>query len=325
VSKRILVTGGSGFIGTNLVPHLAESNEVMAIDVHPPRDASQLDFWRRVDLLDSERLSATVFEFKPDVVIHLGARTDLAGVDQSDYAANVQGVRNVIAAVKGTSRPVHTIYASSRLVFAIDHQPRSDFDYRPSTPYGHSKVAGEQIVLQEADGAGTWCIVRPTSIWGPWFGTPYRDFFDMVASGRYVKFRGRDPLKSFGYVGNAVHELSAIAAASVSDTHRRVYWLSDYEPLLLSDWADLVSDELGRRRPGFAPWWLAQVAAGTGDMLQRIGVPKVPLTRFRLRNLVTTMVYDTTSTRELVGALPYDLRSGVERTVDWYRRYGRSG
>lgn len=320
MNKRVLVTGGSGFIGTNLVAELLGRGEVMSIDPLPPRSPDHRKYWRQVDIRDAEKLSRAVADFRPDVVIHLGARTDLRGSSIHDYDANVLGVRNVIRAVRAIGGPVHTIFASSRLVFAIDHRPAHDFDYRPSTPYGESKVRGELIVRKEADEAGTWTIVRPTSIWGPWFGTPYRDFFDMVAAGRYVKFRGRDPLKSFGYVGNAVHELVSFAEADTSLTHGGVFWLSDYEPLRLSTWADLVSDALGRRRPRYVPWGMAVVGAGIGDAAQRMGVGKVPLTSFRLKNLVTEMVYDAASTQALVGPLPYGLEDGVSATVEWYLR-----
>lgn len=318
---KVLVTGGSGFIGTNLVRLLAETADLVNLDPEEPRNPEQAGSWRRASVLDLEGLKAEVARFRPQVVVHLGARTDLKGASVDDYGANTTGVRNVIDAVRSIGDPVHTVFASSRLVFAIDHEPTHLFDYRPSTFYGQSKIEGERIVRASASNAGTWTIVRPTSIWGPWFDTPYRDFFDTVATGRYVKFRGRDPLKSFGFVGNAVHEITQIIAAGPEKTNERVYWLSDYEPIRLSEWADMISDRLGRSKPRYAPWWLARMAAAGGDAMTHAGFTKVPLTSFRLNNLVTPMVYDTSATNALCGPLPYDLRAGVDMTVEWYLKH----
>lgn len=314
---RAFVTGGSGFIGSNLVTSLARHSEVRNFDPLAPRDIQTERHWIKGSVLDSEHLGSEIKRFHPDVIFHLGARTDLAGRDISDYDANTKGVRSVIRAVRTNAPHAHTIFASSRLVFAIDHQPKHLFDYRPSTPYGESKIRGEDLVREHMD--ASWTIVRPTSIWGPWFATPYRDFFDMVANGRYVKFRERDPLKSFGYVGNAVYQLERIAEAGTAKTHGKVLWLSDYEPLRLSRWADLVAEGLGKKPPRYVPFWMARTAARVGDFLQASGVQGVPLTSFRLHNLVTDMVYDTQHTENIVGPLPYSLEEGVSRTISWYR------
>tara|TARA_R100000365_G_C2747960_1_gene78495 strand:+ start:2047 stop:2640 length:594 start_codon:yes stop_codon:yes gene_type:complete len=191
-------------------------------------------------------------------------------------------------------------------------------DYRPSTAYGESKIVGEQIVFDHASEAGSWSIVRPTSIWGPWFDVPYRDFFDMVAKGRYFKIRGMDPLKTFGYVGNVVHQLSSILSASTAETDGKIFWLADYIPLRLSKWADLIAEGLGTPAPRTVPWTVLSAAAKVGDGLSMVGVARVPITSFRLNNIVADMVYDTSATEQLVGALPYSLESGVAETVEWY-------
>jgi len=274
-------------------------------------------------LRDTDGVRRALDDFRPDVVFHLGARTDLHGNGLADYDANTTGVTNVIEAVASLGGDVRTIYASSRLVFAIDHQPSHDYDYRPSTVYGESKIAGEKIVRETADLAGHWCIVRPTSIWGPWFGVPYRDFFDSVRSGRYVRVRGFDPQKSYGFVGNSVHELVRLAAAEREATNRKVFWLADYIPIQLGEWAELISQALDVKRPRSVPRPVLKAAALGGDVLQRFGVREPPITSFRLANLLSDMVYDTRETEQVVGPLPYSLADGVSRTVAWLKEHAR--
>ncbi|WP_181037318.1 NAD(P)-dependent oxidoreductase [Arthrobacter sp. 4R501] len=314
---RILVTGGSGFIGTNLVEVLKSNHDVRNFDHKMPQDRTHFQFWTEGSVDDYDALAAVYNDHQPEVVYHLAARTDLHGESIDDYPANTQGVRNIIAAGESLANRPHTVYASSRLVFAIDHVPTHDYDYKPTTPYGESKVQTELIIRDEADRGGTWTMVRPTSIWGPWFGIPYRDFFDTVERGRYVKTIGQNPNKSYGFVGNAVHELVQLAMAPTEKVHGKVFWLTDYPPIVLDEWADLIADEFRVRRPYSVPLWALRAAAKLGDAAKALGYREPPLTSFRLRNLLTDMNYDATSTQQIVGDLPYSTNEGVRLTVDW--------
>jgi len=58
-----------------------------------------------------------------------------------------------------------------------------------------------------------WVLVRPTSIWGPWFDVPYRNFFLSVARRRYVHPAGKRIHKSFGFVGNITWHLHRLMIA----------------------------------------------------------------------------------------------------------------
>ena len=210
--RRLLVTGGSGFIGTNVVDaFLRDGHVVLNADTTPPRTAALLSTWHEVDILDPVALQNAFTSFRPDLVIHLAAKTVLnERTDLEHYAANIQGVQNVIEAVQASGGVERTFFASSRLVFRLGHIPKDDLDYNPSTLYGLSKVRGEQLVRAAGPSLGTWTIVRPTGIWGPWFGVPYRDFFRSIERGRYVHPRGRDARKSYGYVENTVHQLQRL-------------------------------------------------------------------------------------------------------------------
>jgi GlcNAc-P-P-Und epimerase len=318
---RVLVTGGSGFIGSNLIPSLrAAGHHVRSLDITEPRNPANADVWVRCDVRETADVASQLSDFRPTHVVHLGARTDLQGKTLEDYSANIDGVRSLIHALKRAAVSPRVIYTSSRLVFEIGHTPREDFDYKPSTPYGASKIAGEEIVRAEARNVGEWVIVRPTSIWGPWFSTPYRDFFDLVAKGRYVNPRGHDIMKSFGFVGNAVFQIEKLLQADAAEVNERVFWLTDYPPTRVSEWAAAVADSLGVRRPLDAPMWALRGVAQAGDLLRASRVmSEPPLTSFRLNNLITPMVYDTQSIEAIAGTLPYSMLEGVALTTSWIR------
>lgn len=324
--KRVLVTGGSGFIGTNVVHEfLNDGYDVLNVDIAPPRARAHEASWRRTDILDAPALRETLTSFRPDLVFHLAAKTVLdERTDLAHYAANIQGVQNVIDAVQAVGTVERTFFASSRLVAKLGYVPKDDTDYQPSTLYGLSKVRGEELVRAAPPTLGTWTILRPTGIWGPWFGVPYRDFFRTIERGRYVHPAGRDARKSYGYVGNTVYQLQRLAAHPPSRVHGKTILLADYPPLSVRSWADQIQEALGAPRIGSLPVPVLKAVALGGDGLQRLGLKRAPLTSFRLKNLTTDMVYDTSALEELVGPLPYSSAQGVTRTVAWLRESGET-
>jgi nucleoside-diphosphate-sugar epimerase len=320
--RRILITGGSGFIGTNLVERYREGAEALLnLDAAPPARAEHRELWRRADLLDRGDLTAAVAEFGPTHVLHLAARTGLDGSGPADYLVNTEGTRNLIAALEASGTTRRVIFASSRLVCEIGYQPRDEFDVRPTTAYGHSKVEMEQII-RDSDRGLEWIIVRPTSIWGPWFGIPYLGFFRAVSRGLYLHPRGRRILKSFGFVGNTVEQVESLLLAPAGAVAGRSLYLGDYPPLEVGDWARTITRLSGGKRVREIPLPLLRAGAWAGDAAGRLGVRNPPLTSFRLDNLTTEMVHDLSPLEEIAGPLPHSLEDGVAQTLSWMKDQG---
>jgi nucleoside-diphosphate-sugar epimerase len=256
-------------------------------------------------------------------VLHLGARTDLRGKRVEDYPANTAGVVNLIAACARAEALDRVVFASSRMVCRIGYSPRHEEDYCPPNAYGASKVEGERLV-RASDLHVPWVIVRPTSIWGPWFDVPYKDFFTAIRRGRYRHVRGHDPRKSFGFVGNSVHQLEALLSAPADAIAGTTMYLADYPPLVLSEWAREIQGALGAPAIRTVPEAPLRVAAAIGDLARAAGWKEPPLTRFRLANLLTEMVHDTGPLERIAGPLPHDMRNGVRSTVAWMRAHGEA-
>jgi nucleoside-diphosphate-sugar epimerase len=320
---RVLVTGGSGFIGTNIVKgFLQRGDAVLSIDVTAPKIEAHRDVYRKVDIMDRPSLEQAFSDFHPTVVIHLAARADLdqrKGLEH--FAPNIAGVTNIIDTVRVTGGVRRTIFASTRLVFDLGYQPRHESDYHATTLYGISKAKGEDLVRAACDDVGVWIIVRPTGIWGPWFGQPYRSFFEMVRRGMYVNPSGGPVHKSYGYVENLVHQLQRLTEAQEDLVNGKTFWLADYHPVVVAEWASQIANAFGSRRIRTVPVSLFRVAAAAGDVVGRFGYG-FPMTSFRLNNLTHDMVYDTSATEAVVGSLPFSLEEGTARTIEWLRLHG---
>ena len=317
---KILITGGSGFIGTNLIEHyLAAGADVFNIDIAKPRNAAHFHYWTKTDILDRSNLEKVIEDISPVLIVHAAARADLDGTSPSDYATNTRGLENVARAAASTKSVERLVSLSSMLVCKLGYQPKSDTDYQPSTVYGESKAEGERILHSLGPLPFVWSIVRPTSIWGPWFGPPYRSFFEIVQRGLYFHPSGLTSRRNYGYIGNAVVQISTIA--NVGDASG-VYYVGDYTPIDVREWAKCIAlNSRGRPHVHEVPLIAMKLAAKIGDQLKFLGWKNPPLSTFRLRNLLTEAVYDLSKTQAICPILPYDLVDGVRSTIAWLHEH----
>ena len=314
---KFLITGGSGFIGTNLVEHLlGKGFKVVNFDKNPPKTDRHKKESILGNILDKKSLQAAFLEYEPTHVVHLAARTDLNGVAASDYVENTVGVENICHAALGCPSLKRIILASSRLVNEIGYAPKSMADYNPTTEYGRSKVEGELITRKILTPSElSWAIFRPTSIWGPWFGVPYRNFFDAVKAGRYMHPKGKIIRKTFGYVGNSVRQLEALSCGRGVEIIGETMYLADRKPIEVYEFATEIAAKMGVPLVRQVDERLLRGGALFGDMLNKLGVG-FPLTTFRLNNMLTEMIYDVDQICSIVDGV-VEMGDAVKETVDW--------
>lgn len=322
---RVLVTGGSGFIGTNVVESfLTAGHEVLNIDIKEPQNREHYKVFKKVDIRDLVSLTRSFSDFAPTHMMHLAARVDLhEKKDLEGYSTNTKGVENIVHAISHQPSVERCIFASTKLVCPTDYTVESEDDYCPNTLYGESKVVGEKIVKNSTTMQCDWCIVRPTSIWGPWSmlpHIPYGRFFQMIARRRYFHPGRANPPKSFGYVGNVVFQMEKILDAPQEQIHRKIFYLSDYDVFTIKDWADVISMNLHSKKVRTIPEPVARLLAWAGDLMKLCGIKEPPFSSFRLHNMrADTTGIDLEPIKCVTGPLPYTLERGVEETITWFK------
>lgn len=317
--SKVLITGGSGFIGTNLIEYLINHtyDEILNIDITEPKIKSHYKFWKNVNLTDKKDLLNVIEGFQPDYVIHLGARTDLNGRCLMDYDANITGVSNLLDTLNYASNLKRVIFASSMYVCEPGYIPRDFDDYAPHTLYGKSKVETEKII-KARNPQYTWSIIRPTSIWGPWFGEPYNRFFHIVLSHMYFHMGKRACKKTYGYIDNAIYQIMSILNAEPEKVNRKIFYIGDYEAYPITTWANEIATIEGIHIPNI-PFWCFKVVGWVGDLLKKFGI-SFPMTSFRLHNMTTDNVHNLDPIKEIAPNLPVSRIEGTKATLDWIHK-----
>lgn len=317
---KIFITGGSGFIGTNLVEQLSPNAEkVINYDICKPRNLRHLDYWVKGDINDLDSLTKAIMSFGPTHIIHLAAETRLSDIDTPMfYKSNTEGVDNLVTVCKSLPSATRVIFASSMLVKKLGSIKLGVFEYDATTPYGESKVYGEKAV-RSSDLGVIFSIIRPTSIWGEWFGSPYISFFETVLSGRFFHPGSRACTKTYGYIGNSVLQIEKILIAEKNLVNGQVFYIGDYPPINISEWANEIAYEAGIKRPAVLPVAVFKLAGLIGDFLVML-FPKFPLTSFRVNNMTTDNVINLSSLTSLGGLEKYSRLEGVRRTLEWMNK-----
>jgi nucleoside-diphosphate-sugar epimerase len=321
----IFVTGGTGFLGRNLLPLLVEHGyHVRALTRHPDDHPWLRDLDVEIivgDVEDEALVSRAVQGCR--YVVHGAARFSFWGKREQFEHTNVEGAANVMRAAARAS--VEKFIHISTVVVVGNPLPDRVVDEthptNPVEPYQRSKLKGEELALKYYRESGLPIVIlRPGAFYGPYgryafnrlfFEDPLKGLLIQVNNGNYVTFPA--------YIGDVA---ASIIAALNRGRPGDVYNICG-ETLTHHEANHIVSDEAGITHfrinvPGWSIIVLAHLWTALSEYTRV--EPYYPL---NLRSYVFNnwRVSSDKACREL-GFQPIPFREGARRTLAWYREAG---
>ncbi len=227
--RRILVTGGAGFIGANLVRMLLDAGATVTVLDNFSTGSRGYLAGLPIDVIEDNILNTKLLSgivAALDGVVHLAAQTGVPGSitdPRRDCELNVIGTLNLLEACREANRGGRQrrfVFASSNAPLGRQPPPATEEKAPlPVSPYGASKLAGEGYCLAYA---GSWglptIVLRFANVYGPWCAhkssVVAKFFKDISSTGRITLDGGGTQTRDFIYVGDLVprHPVLALNA-----------------------------------------------------------------------------------------------------------------
>lgn len=324
---NVLVTGATGFIGRHLVERLTNEGHHVRAFVRPKTDSTWLDPFGvevvRGDLGDASAVERAAG--KRRIIYHLAATTESTGLlsRRDVQVANIQGAENVaLAAVRaGVDR---LVFCSSVAVYgriAKDHLIDEHTETNPDSPYGESKVLGEQVVLSARRHDGLPVVVaRISTVWGPGT-TSWLGLFRSIASGHFRLIGKGTNYHHIADVSDVVEGL--LLCGSVKGIEGRTYILAGSESVQLRGLVEMIGEEVG------VTCFTANFPAAPLHVyraLDRMAVAligrKLPRAD-RLAMFLGDRTFDISRARQDLGYAPrISTKDSIRRMAEWFRAQG---
>ena len=333
---HVMVTGGSGFVGANLVSQLLNRGcWVRSFDrVRSPLDGHSRHEVMEGDICDSDVVAAAVNGI--DTVFHTAALIEPAGgrpvteeYRRQSWAINVGGTENLVHAAQnaGVKRFVYT--SSNSVVLSGKKISGGDetlpYTARFADPYTQTKVQAEKFVLsQNGVGGMLTCAIRPSGIWGHGDKTMFRKIFEQVAAGKVKALIGSRHAKlDNSYIDNLVHGfiLAAQHLVEKGTAPGQPYFINDDDPVNMFEFARPIVEACGERWPRFRiSGRLVHAAMVVWQWLHaRFRFPQPPLEPLAVERLYLDNYFSVEKARRELGYQPlYTTEQAMKECLPYY-------
>lgn len=296
--QKLLFTGGTGFLGKNVMPLLKERYEVTTCGITSD------------DILKSN-LAKEVPDLpeRYDVVLHACGKAHTVPKTEAEkqvfYDVNYQGTLNLCMALEKAGIPKALVFISTVAVYGCEFGEliTEDHPLAGDSPYAKSKIMAEEYLTE-------WCgkhgvvlgILRPSLLAGHRAPGNLGAMVEGIRKGFYLNIAGGKVKKSVLMAEDIVRLLPPLAEKG------GVYNVCDtYQPTF-GELSASVARQLGKRKPISIPYWMAWCMAKVGDLLGA----RAPINSYKLEKMTKSLTFSNDKARRELGWEPLDVLTNYE-------------
>lgn len=291
--NKLLFTGGTGFLGKNVMPLLMKDYEVTTCGI-TPEDMIQTNLAKMVPELLQQY----------DIVLHAAGKAHMVPKTEMEkqlfFDINYQGTINLCKALEKVGPPKAFVFISTVAVYGCDYGEMITEEYplNGETPYAKSKIMAEKYLT-------TWCqehdvvlgILRPSLLAGKNAPGNLGTMVDAVHKGLYMNIAGGKVTKSVLMAEDIARILPLVAEKG------GVYNVCDTKQPSFGELSVSVARQLGKRKPISIPYWMAWSMAKVGDLLGS----NAPINSYKLKKMTKSLTFSNEKARRELGWEPLDV------------------
>lgn len=289
----LLFTGGTGFLGKNVMPILETNYEVTTCGITPD-DMIKANLAKEVPELGQHY----------DVVLHACGKAHVVprteAEKQAFFDVNYQGTVNLCAALEKVGVPKALVFISTVAVYGCEAGEliTEEHPLNGEIPYAKSKIMAEEYLTQWCEKNGVVLgILRPSLLVGKNAPGNLGAMVNGIRKGFYLNIAGGKVKKSILMAEDIAHLLPLVAEKG------GVYNVCDtYQPSF-GQIAESVARQLGKRKPISIPYWMAWCMAKVGDLLGS----KAPINSLKLKKITESLTFSNDKARKELGWEPMDV------------------
>lgn len=291
--KKLLFTGGTGFLGKNAMPILKQSYEVTTCGI-TPNDMIKANFVTEVPNLSE----------KYDIVLHACGKAHVVPKTEAEKQAffdvNYTGTKHLCEALEKVGVPKALVFISTVAVYGCDfgEMITEEHPLNGYTPYAKSKIMAEEYLMK-------WCkknnvvlgILRPSLLAGKGAPGNLGAMVNGVSKGFYMNIAGGKVVKSILMAEDIARIIPSLTKKG------GIYNVCDTRQPSFGELSLSVAKQLGKGKPINIPYWMAWCMAKVGDLLGN----KAPINSYKLEKMTKSLTFSNEKARKELGWEPLDV------------------
>ncbi len=291
--EKLLFTGGTGFLGHNIMPMLEKLYDVTTCGI-TPEDKIKVNLAKEVPSLDKYY----------DIVLHAAGKAHVVPKTEEEkqlfFDVNYQGTVNLCKGLEQVGMPKALIFISTVAVYGCDFGDliTEEYPLNGDTPYAQSKIMAEQYLMD-------WCnknnvilgVLRPSLLAGKNAPGNLGAMVNGIRKGFYLNIAGGNVRKSILMAEDIATIVPLVAKKG------GIYNVCDTNQPTFGQLAKSVAQQLNKRAPISIPYWMAWCLAKVGDIIG----DKAPINTLKLEKITKSLTFSNQKVRRELSWEPQDV------------------